>query len=134
MEKLRPIHSSSIYWIPTACRYLFCLALHKICYLLKKVTWRIANASEYVLYELLNVIKLNLLSTILVLLLICIEKLKINIFLMHLATLCGFQDLRSLTRGWTCVSCIGRQILNHWTTRIAPWVIFLRITLIGFAN
>ena len=23
----------------------------------------------------------------------------------------------SRTRVWTCVSCIGRQILNHWTTR-----------------
>ena len=25
-------------------------------------------------------------------------------------------DLRSLIRGWTCVPCIVRQILNHWTT------------------
>ena len=25
--------------------------------------------------------------------------------------------LSSPTRGWTCVPCIGRQILNHWTTR-----------------
>ena len=24
------------------------------------------------------------------------------------------------TRDWTCVSCIGRQILNHWTTREVP--------------
>ena len=26
-------------------------------------------------------------------------------------------DLSSPTRGWTCVPCIGRQILNHWTAR-----------------
>ena len=26
-------------------------------------------------------------------------------------------DLGSPTRDWTCVSCIRRQILNHWTTR-----------------
>ena len=25
----------------------------------------------------------------------------------------------SWTRDWTCVSCIGRQILNHWATRKA---------------
>ena len=23
---------------------------------------------------------------------------------------------------WTHVPCIGRQILNHWTTRGAPWI------------
>ena len=26
----------------------------------------------------------------------------------------------SQTRARTCVPCIGRQILNHWTTREAP--------------
>ena len=26
-------------------------------------------------------------------------------------------DLSSLTRDWTCVPCIARQILNHWTTQ-----------------
>ena len=26
----------------------------------------------------------------------------------------------SRTRDWTCVPCIGRQILNHWTTREVP--------------
>ena len=26
-------------------------------------------------------------------------------------------DLSSPTRDQTCISCIGRQILNHWTTR-----------------
>ena len=33
---------------------------------------------------------------------------------------CGMWDLRSLTRDRTCVPCIGRQILNHWTTG-KPW-------------
>ena len=28
--------------------------------------------------------------------------------------------LRSLTRDWTCIPCIGRQVLNHWTTREVP--------------
>ena len=26
----------------------------------------------------------------------------------------------SLTRVWTCVLCIGRETLNHWTTREVP--------------
>ena len=26
-------------------------------------------------------------------------------------------DLSSLTRDWTCTLYIGRQILNHWTSR-----------------
>ena len=29
-------------------------------------------------------------------------------------------DLSSLTRDGTCVPCIGRQILYHWTTREVP--------------
>ena len=29
-------------------------------------------------------------------------------------------DLSSPTRDQTCVTCIGRQILNHWTTREVP--------------
>ena len=29
-------------------------------------------------------------------------------------------DLSSLTRARTCVSCIARWILNHWTTREVP--------------
>ena len=29
-------------------------------------------------------------------------------------------DLSSPTRGQTCISCISRQILNHWTTRRVP--------------
>ena len=33
---------------------------------------------------------------------------------------CGMQDLSSLTRDRTCVPCIGRQILNHWTPREIP--------------
>ena len=39
-------------------------------------------------------------------------------------------DLSSLTRGWTCVPCIARWILNHWTTRevaffLCWWTFFL---------
>ena len=33
---------------------------------------------------------------------------------------CGMWDLSFLTTDWTCLSCIGRQILNHWTTREIP--------------
>ena len=34
-------------------------------------------------------------------------------------------DLSSLTRDQTCVSCIGRWILNQWTTReVQPWTLF----------
>ena len=29
-------------------------------------------------------------------------------------------DLSSPMRGWTCVPCTARQILNHWTTREVP--------------
>ena len=32
----------------------------------------------------------------------------------------GMWNLSSLTRDRTCVLCIGRQILNHWTTREVP--------------
>ena len=32
----------------------------------------------------------------------------------------GVWDLSSLTRDRTCVPCIGRRILNHWTTREVP--------------
>ena len=32
----------------------------------------------------------------------------------------GMWDLRSPARDQTCVSWIGRQILNHWTTREVP--------------
>ena len=38
-------------------------------------------------------------------------------------------DLGSLTRDWTLVPCIRRQILNHWTTREASWVCFLCLWL-----
>ena len=34
----------------------------------------------------------------------------------RLSCACGI----SWTRAWTCVSCIGRRILNHWTTRAVP--------------
>ena len=30
---------------------------------------------------------------------------------------CGMWDLSFLTRHQTCIPCIARQILNHWTTR-----------------
>ena len=40
---------------------------------------------------------------------------------------CGHTDLlapwyvgSSWTRDWTCVPCVGRQILNQWTTREVP--------------
>ena len=29
----------------------------------------------------------------------------------------GMWDLSSLTRDWTHATCVGRQSLNHWTTR-----------------
>ena len=32
----------------------------------------------------------------------------------------GKWDLSSPTRDWTCTPCIGRQRLNHWTTREVP--------------
>ena len=32
----------------------------------------------------------------------------------------GMWELNSLTRGRTCILSIGRQILNHWTTREVP--------------
>ena len=35
-------------------------------------------------------------------------------------------DLSSLTRDWTHVPWIGRQILNHWTTREVPAICFLK--------
>ena len=35
----------------------------------------------------------------------------------------------SLTRGWTCVSCTGRQILNHWTPREVLSIYTLIFTL-----
>ena len=47
---------------------------------------------------------------------------------------CGFGheargDLSSPTRNWTCTSCIGRQNLNHWTTREAPDLILKSLIL-----
>ena len=32
----------------------------------------------------------------------------------------GIWDLSPVTRDQTCTSCIGRQSLNHWTTREVP--------------
>ena len=34
-------------------------------------------------------------------------------------------DLSSLTSDQTCIPCIGRRILNHWTNREALWWNFL---------
>ena len=31
----------------------------------------------------------------------------------------------SQPRGWTPISCAGKQILYHWATREAPWVLIL---------
>ena len=39
---------------------------------------------------------------------------------------CGLWDLSSPTRDQTCVPCIGRWILNHWTTREAQDALVLR--------
>ena len=36
----------------------------------------------------------------------------------------GMWDLSSLTRDRTHVPCIGRWILNHWTTREVPYICF----------
>ena len=33
---------------------------------------------------------------------------------------CGRWDLSSWTEDGGCVPCVGRQILNHWTTREVP--------------
>ena len=37
---------------------------------------------------------------------------------------CGMWDLSSPTRDRTCVPCLGRQILYHWTTREVPYTYF----------
>ena len=37
---------------------------------------------------------------------------------------CGMWDLSSPIRDQTHVPCIGRQILNHWTTREVPLLEF----------
>ena len=37
----------------------------------------------------------------------------------------GIHDFSSPTRDQTCIPCIGRQILNHWTTREVPFITFL---------
>ena len=40
-------------------------------------------------------------------------------------------DLSSPTRDQTCVPCIGRWILNHWTTRKAPGFCFFSGIYLG---
>ena len=39
---------------------------------------------------------------------------------------CGTWDLSSPTRDQTCIPCIGRWILNHWTTREVPRLLVMR--------
>ena len=39
----------------------------------------------------------------------------------------GTWDLSSLTKGWTHVPCIARQILHHWTTRGVPGLLLLKL-------
>ena len=41
----------------------------------------------------------------------------------------NMRDLSSLTRGSIYIPCILRQILNHWTTREVPTLIFLLLQL-----
>ena len=38
----------------------------------------------------------------------------------------GMWDLRSMTRSWTHVPCIARQILHHWATRGVPGLLLLK--------
>ena len=33
----------------------------------------------------------------------------------------GMWDSDYPIRDQTCISCLGRQILHHWTTREVPW-------------
>ena len=50
----------------------------------------------------------------------------------------GMWEFSSLTRDWTCVPRIGRQFLNHWTTREIPkgyvfrWYLFPSRTYTAF--
>ena len=41
--------------------------------------------------------------------------------------LLGMWHLSSPTRDQTCVPCIGRQILNHWTTREESCALFFKV-------
>ena len=54
----------------------------------------------------------------------------------HRPSSCGMWDLSSPTRDRTRVPCIGRRILNHWTTREVPLCVFLDINSLdlSFAN
>ena len=38
-------------------------------------------------------------------------------------------DLSSLTRDWSCIPCVGRRNLNHWTDNKVPVALFFK-----FAN
>ena len=37
---------------------------------------------------------------------------------------CNMQDPSSRTSSWTCVPCIGRQVLSHWTAKEVPIYLF----------
>ena len=39
----------------------------------------------------------------------------------------GLWDLSFLSRDWTCTPCIGRQRLNHWTTRESHWWVLISV-------
>ena len=41
-------------------------------------------------------------------------------WLWHMGLVAPWHIESSQTRDWTCVPCIGRWILNHWTTREVP--------------
>ena len=45
--------------------------------------------------------------------------------------LCGMWDLGSLTRDWTHVPCISRQILNPWITREVPSLWYFIMASLG---
>ena len=49
----------------------------------------------------------------------CVGSVTVAIGLVSLQhdTVSSMFHLSSPTRNWTCVPCIARQILNHWTTR-----------------
>ena len=46
----------------------------------------------------------------------------------------GMWDLSFWTRDWTCTPCIGRQSLNHWTTREVPVGFILLIFCCGILH
>ena len=45
----------------------------------------------------------------------------------------GMWDLSSLARDWTCIPCIGRWSLNHWTARKVPGASWINIQFTLFS-